>query len=135
MTFILHPQLATGSILLTDWELSHVLLKNDVTYPWLILVPKQAGVTEIHELLPQNRLSLIEEISRLSSIVQHYFQPTKINVAALGNRVPQLHVHVVARYQGDNAWPYAIWQADIPSRPYEPHTLTYLCDTLRGLLQ
>jgi len=135
MTFILDPRLASSSLLLIDWKLCQVLLKNDCTYPWLILVPRQAGVREIHELSPDHRVSLIEEISRLSHIVQIYFKPDKINVAALGNRVSQLHIHIVARYKEDPAWPYSIWQPQAKESPYDTHSFALLGETLRGLLQ
>ncbi len=82
---------------------------NDRRFPWLILVPEREAVREIHELSPADRAVLIEEIARASEALDRLFHPDKLNVGALGNVVPQLHVHVVARTAGDPAWPGPVW--------------------------
>jgi diadenosine tetraphosphate (Ap4A) HIT family hydrolase len=89
--------------------LCRVLLMNDRRFPWLILVPERDAAREIHQLSPADRAALIEEIALGSGVLERLFQPDKLNVGALGNVVPQLHVHVVARAAGDPAWPGPVW--------------------------
>jgi diadenosine tetraphosphate (Ap4A) HIT family hydrolase len=86
-----------------------VLLMNDARYPWLILVPRRAELVEIHDLKHAERMVLIEEINRASVGLKAVSEAAKVNVGALGNLVPQLHVHVVARRPGDAAWPGPVW--------------------------
>jgi diadenosine tetraphosphate (Ap4A) HIT family hydrolase len=107
--FALHPQLAADGIELARWPLSLVLLMNDGRFPWLILVPQRGGLREIHDLPAAERAVLVEEIARAGRLMQSAFQADKINTAALGNQVPQLHVHIIARFAGDAAWPNPVW--------------------------
>ena len=109
MDFILHDRLAADSVALGDGPLSSVRLMNDRRFPWLILVPRRAGLREIHELAAADRALLIEEIALAGQALQAAARAAKINVGALGNLVPQLHVHVVARSPGDPAWPGPVW--------------------------
>ena len=109
MSFTLHPTLTQDTVEVTRLSLCLVLLMKDSRFPWLILVPEREGVREIHDLAPADRAVLIEEIAQASLILERLFQPYKMNVGALGNVVPQLHVHVVARTQGDPAWPGPVW--------------------------
>jgi diadenosine tetraphosphate (Ap4A) HIT family hydrolase len=109
MPFTLHPTLARDTVELARFPLCRVLLMNDRRFPWLILVPGREGVREIHELSPADRAALIEEIARGSEALARELRPDKINVGALGNVVPQLHVHVVARTAADPAWPGPVW--------------------------
>lgn len=120
--FVLHERLAADTITLADWPLCRVLLMNDASYPWLILVPRQAGLSEIHELAADDRSRLIEEIARASLTLKSGFEPDKINVGALGNMVPQLHIHVIARFRSDPAWPGPVWGKQ-PPVPYESGAL------------
>jgi diadenosine tetraphosphate (Ap4A) HIT family hydrolase len=115
--FELHPKLFADTVALAEWPLCRVLMMNERTYPWLILVPRRADISEIGELEAADRALLIEEIARLSGIVRARLSPDRINVAALGNVVPQLHVHVVARFKTDPAWPRPVWGAQ-PVAPY-----------------
>jgi diadenosine tetraphosphate (Ap4A) HIT family hydrolase len=108
-SFQLHARLAADTTLVADWALCRVLLMNDARYPWLILVPRRAGLTEIHELKHAERMVLIEEINRASLGLKTLANAAKINVGALGNLVPQLHIHIVARKPGDAAWPGPVW--------------------------
>lgn len=94
---------------MTRLPLCRVLLMNDRRFPWLILVPEREAVREIHQLSPADRAALIEEIALGSGVLERLFHPDKLNVGALGNIVPQLHVHVVARAAGDPAWPGPVW--------------------------
>jgi len=113
--FVLHPQLAKDTLPVADWQLSRVLRMNDTTYPWLILVPRRANCREISELPSTDRHRLIDEIARASEALQREFRPEKINVGALGNMVPQLHIHVIARFTDDPAWPRPVWGVKAPT--------------------
>lgn len=115
--FALHDGLAKDTRPLARWSLSQVLLMNDANYPWLILVPERAGARDLVDLSPADRAVLVEECARASAILRAMVRPDKLNVAALGNVVPQLHVHVVARFATDAAWPKPIWGVK-PPVPY-----------------
>ena len=107
--FTLHPRLAADTIALGDWPLCRLLVMNDARYPWLILVPARPDLREIHDLPPPDRATLIGEIAQASTLMQQAFKADKMNIAALGNQVPQLHVHVIARFMSDPAWPNPVW--------------------------
>ncbi len=113
-TFDLHPRLDADTVFVADWGLSRVLLMNDARYPWLILVPRQAAAVEIFDLFHTDRAVLMEEIARASQALKTIAGAHKINVGALGNLVPQLHIHVVARKPGDAAWPGPVWGQGTP---------------------
>ncbi len=133
--FVLDPQLAASTVRLARWKLSDVLLSTDATYPWLILVPRQAGIIELTDLAWADAMALTAEIRRASRALTELFAPHKINVAAIGNQVSQLHVHVVARFRDDPAWPRPIWGAG-PRRAYDPAELAGRRRTLaRALTQ
>ncbi|MEE3625710.1 HIT family protein [Nitrospirillum sp. BR 11752] len=107
--FVLHPRLAADTVAVGDLPLSRVLLSRNASWPWLILVPRRAGAVEIHRLETADQVQLMAEIAQVSRVMEAAFSPDKLNVAAIGNLVPQLHVHVVARTRGDAAWPGPIW--------------------------
>lgn len=107
--FALHPTLARDTVEVARLALCRVLLMRDRRFPWLILVPERDGIREIHELSTADRAVLIEEIARAGEVLEKLFHPDKVNVGALGNVVPQLHVHVVARFAADPAWPGPVW--------------------------
>ncbi|MGE5547849.1 MAG: HIT domain-containing protein [Solirubrobacterales bacterium] len=94
-----------------DWPLCRVLLMKDANYPWLILVPRRADISEVYQLEKDERGTLIEEIAEAARRLQSLTGADKMNVGALGNMVPQLHVHVIARFIGDPAWPGPVWGA------------------------
>lgn len=110
----LHPTLARDTVEVVRLPLSRVLLMRDRRFPWLILVPEREEIREIHELSPEDRSQLIEEIAQVGQAMERLFQPVKLNVGALGNIVPQLHVHVVARFNSDPAWPGPVWGSARP---------------------
>lgn len=110
----LHPRLAQDCQLLGRFELSRLLLMDDCQYPWFILVPDREGIREIHELSSPDSHQLLDESLLLSRAIAAAFKPDKLNVAVLGNLVPQLHVHHVARYHDDPAWPGPVWGAQAP---------------------
>ncbi|TAN55562.1 MAG: HIT family protein [Magnetospirillum sp.] len=120
--FALHPRLAADTVTLADWPLCRVLLMNDSNYPWLILVPRRAGVSEITDLAAGDQPVLMAEIARASARLRTLTSPDRINVAALGNMVPQLHVHVIARFTTDAAWPRPVWGV-VANAPYAPEAL------------
>ena len=126
----LHPQLAADTVAAGDLYLSRVLVINDANYPWLLLVPRRRGVTEILDLAADEQLLLMSEIGRAGAALKAVTQCDKLNIAALGNVVPQLHVHVVARFRGDPAWPRPVWNA-VPARPYATSELQDFVDRLR----
>ena len=107
--FMLDERLAADTHLVGDFELSRVLLMDDARFPWLILVPRHPNVRELIELPRDEQHELLDEINRCSHVLHALFKPDKLNVAALGNVVAQLHVHVVARRKGDAAWPRPVW--------------------------
>ena len=132
-TFDLHPTLARDCHGLGDWPLCRVLLMDDANYPWFILVPRRPGLREIYELGDADRLQLWEESAQLSRAAMAAFSGYKLNVAALGNVVPQLHVHHVVRQQSDPAWPSPVWGHG-PVRTYEPAARAGRVAALRAAL-
>jgi len=115
--FALDPKIAADSIFVADLPLSAVRMMRDANYPWLLLVPRRAGIFEIVDLAPSDRLQLMEEIAMTSATLRAAVPCDKLNVAALGNVVRQLHVHIIARRKDDPAWPNPIWGA-APARTY-----------------
>ena len=124
-SFSLAPELQRDCIELADWPLCKVLLMNDSQYPWFILVPRVAGVKEIIDLSEELQITLLQESGKLSKLLQQIFNPDKLNVAALGNMVPQLHVHHIARFTTDAAWPTPIW-GKLPAVPYTDEQIAVL---------
>lgn len=115
--FELAPELKRDCIELADWPLCKVLLLNDSQYPWFILVPRQNDLKEIIDLSEQDQIVFIKESAILSKLIQEVFAPDKLNVAAIGNMVPQLHIHHIARFKNDVAWPAPVW-GKFPVKPY-----------------
>jgi len=107
--FELDARLATDTHLVGDLELSRVLLMNDARFPWLILVPRRAGMRDLIDLAPAEQHVLLDEIGSCSTALRNMDRPDKLNIAALGNVVAQLHVHVIARKMHDAAWPRPVW--------------------------
>lgn len=107
--FSLDPRLAADTTPVCMLELSELRLGNDARFPWLLLVPQRAGLAEIIELPKPERAVLFEEITRVSSALQAVTRCDKLNVAAIGNIVRQLHVHIIARFETDSAWPRPVW--------------------------
>lgn len=126
MSFTLDHRLEESSRFVVDWSLCRVLLRQDKTYPWLYLVPRRDGIREIFDLPPEEQHQLIGEISRASRVLQRLFKPDKVNTAALGNMVAQLHVHIFARFTTDPAWPRPVWAVQHPEIPYTEEELTPL---------
>lgn len=111
MSFELDPVLAADSLELVSFELSDVRLMNDERFPWLILVPRREAVVEILDLNPADQNLLWTEIRAAAEALKKACRPDKLNIGALGNQVSQLHVHVIARFRSDEAWPAPVWGA------------------------
>jgi len=118
----LHPQLAADTHPLAAFELCDLRLMDDANYPWLVLVPRLPDARELIDLDAAQRHLLTDEIDRAARALRDVFRPFKLNVAALGNLVPQLHVHVIARFEHDPAWPAPVW-GRVAARPYTPDAL------------
>lgn len=108
-TWSLHPQLQKDTIDIGDLPLSRVLVIKDANYPWLLLVPRRDKAVEIIDLDEVAQGQLMTEINRVGRALKEITRCDKLNVAALGNMVPQLHVHIIARRTSDAAWPRPVW--------------------------
>jgi diadenosine tetraphosphate (Ap4A) HIT family hydrolase len=118
--FALHPQLAADCFVVGDIKLCRLLMINDAQYPWFLLVPRRAGIREIYELDTADQIQLQQESVYLGRRLMPLFGGNKLNVAALGNVVPQLHVHHIVRKTDDAAWPAPVW-GRAPAKPYALH--------------
>jgi diadenosine tetraphosphate (Ap4A) HIT family hydrolase len=116
-SFELHPRLAADTAFVTDLDLSKLLLLNDSQYPWTLLVPRRPDIKEAHHLSDADQQQLLRESNMLCKVMEELFNPHKLNVAAIGNVVPQLHIHHIARFETDPAWPAPVWGA-LPAVPY-----------------
>jgi diadenosine tetraphosphate (Ap4A) HIT family hydrolase len=129
----LDAQIARDTAAVGDLALCCVRAMNDATYPWLVLVPRRAGATEIIDLEEADRAQLMTEIAAAATALRDITRCDKLNVGAIGNLVPQLHIHVVARRRGDPAWPKPVWGA-APPVAYEPTTLDAFVEAVREVL-
>jgi diadenosine tetraphosphate (Ap4A) HIT family hydrolase len=126
---VIHAQLLADCIVLGRFPLCHLLLSKDANYPWCILVPDREGVSEIHQLSDADQQQLIRESSQLARVLETVFSPDKLNIAALGNIVPQLHIHHIVRYRDDPAWPAPVWGRGAPGA-YTEQQLAALLEKL-----
>ncbi|RAP59192.1 HIT family protein [Oleiagrimonas sp. MCCC 1A03011] len=133
-TFSLDTRLEQDTLPVADLDLCSVRLMNDARFPWLILVPALPDLEEIDQLDLDQRMQLLKEIGQCSHALRACVQVDKLNVGALGNIVRQLHVHVVARTQGDDAWPGPVWGSGT-SRPYDRERASALVRALSGMLK
>jgi diadenosine tetraphosphate (Ap4A) HIT family hydrolase len=129
----LDPRLARGAAALGDLPLSRVLAMNDANYPWLVLMPRRPGLVEIIDLDEADRVALMHEIARVAAALKALTRCDKLNVAALGNTVAQLHVHVIARFRSDPAGAHPVW-GKVPARRYPAGELDRLFAPLRAEL-
>jgi diadenosine tetraphosphate (Ap4A) HIT family hydrolase len=128
----LHPQLRNDTVAVGDLPLSRVLAMNDADFPWLIVVPRRAGATEMIDLGPE-QATLMDEIAAASRALKDETRCDKLNVAAIGNIVPQLHIHIVARRTDDPLWPKPVWGASA-GRAREAAELTHFVGAIRRRL-
>ena len=130
----LHPQLAEDTHPVAHWALSELRLMDDANHPWLILVPRVEDAVELIDLGDTQQSELMGEIAMASRALQVAFKPHKLNVAALGNLVSQLHVHVIARFEDDIAWPRPVWGM-ASAQPYSPEALVRRMERLLAALK
>ncbi|MCW5680840.1 MAG: HIT domain-containing protein [Xanthobacteraceae bacterium] len=133
MDFSLDPRLEADSLLVGDLALTQVRLHNDARFPWLVLIPRRPNLAEIFDLSETERATLTQEVSACGAELRAVTQCDKINVGALGNLVRQLHVHVVARFERDPAWPGPVWGFGTRT-PYAAETSADLIARLRSAL-
>jgi len=132
--FQLHPRLQQDCFVVGRFALSQILMMNDRQYPWFILVPQRNNITEIYQLNEPDRQQLLAESCLLAEKIVEIYQPDKLNIAAIGNLVPQSHLHHVARYETDKAWPSPIW-GKFDACPYAEQDAQMQIDRLRVSLQ
>lgn len=131
--FELDPRLAAETLSVGSTALSRVLLMNDARFPWIVLVPAREGVTEPFQLAPSEQEALWRESMILAKAMKRHFGADKLNIAALGNQVSQLHVHHIARFHVDGAWPGPVWGVG-SAVPYVEADAKVIMDDLRSLL-
>ena len=127
----LHPQLAQDCLVVGNLPLCTLLLMKDSNYPWFILVPNREAISEIYQLSEHDQIQLSRESSILAQYLASEFRADKINIAALGNIVPQLHIHHIARYKDDKAWPAPVW-GTVACKPYNENELEALINQLKA---
>ncbi|MFV0339165.1 MAG: HIT domain-containing protein [Parachlamydiaceae bacterium] len=115
MEFTLHPNFE-NKLLIADLPLCKVLMEDEKHYPWLLLVPRVLGASKLMDLSSQDQLQVIQELDFAQKILWEAFHPYQLNVAAIGNKTPQLHIHAIARYESDPAWPNTIWDHPVRAR-------------------
>ena len=117
MQFALHERLAADTLHIAELDLSTLLLMRDHRFPWTILVPRRPDLRDLHDLSRQDAMQAFDEIAHVSRAIAAEFGAHKLNVAALGNQVPQLHIHVIGRFENDDAWPGPVWNAGVVENP------------------
>lgn len=132
--FELHPRLDADTLLLGQFDLCELRLMNDARYPWVILVPRRDNISEIHQLSSADQQLLMTESSFVSATMAALFQADKMNIAALGNVVPQLHIHHVARFKTDETWPDPVWGKG-QAQPYDSAALQQRIEQLQSVLK
>lgn len=132
-SFALNPRLEGDSLFVADLPLSMLRLMRNSTYPWLMLIPRKSGLVELIDLEEADQMQLMREIALTSTVLRSVTDCEKLNVAALGNQVPQLHIHVIARFRGDLAWPAPVWGV-VPAVDYDPERANNLTQDLRNAL-
>lgn len=131
--FVLAPEIERDSIWLSDWPLCQLRVQNDTNYPWFILIPRREAMVEIIDLTVAEQGQLWRESAHLSVFLKTEFQAKKLNIAALGNMVPQLHLHHIVRYQNDAAWPAPVW-GKVTAQAYSETALQQLKQKLALLI-
>jgi len=131
--FNLHPQLSADTLTIGDLPLCRLLLVNDSQFPWVILVPRRNGIKEIYQLNSHDQQQLQTESNTVSELIMGHFNGDKLNIATLGNLVPQLHIHHIVRYTTDPLWPKPIWGA-MTAKPYQENAAQRLVEKLHALI-
>jgi diadenosine tetraphosphate (Ap4A) HIT family hydrolase len=118
MSFTLHLQLEKDTLPIGELSICRLLLMNNKQFPWLILVPKRVGLREVFDLSPEDYSLVMQEVRSIAEPFAHHTKADKINIAMLGNMVPQLHIHIIARFTSDAAWPNPVWNSGAETHPY-----------------
>ncbi len=129
--FIIDQKLEADSHYFTKLNLCQVRLMDDQNFPWILLIPEIEGLTELTDLSEGQQIALMREINFVSRKLQDIFAPDKMNVATLGNQVKQLHIHIIGRYEGDNAWPNPVFGSS--SKPYSEKVKTIMLNKLKPI--
>lgn len=129
MEFELHPNLAK-KLFIADFPLCRVLFENEKNYLWLLLVPRKNGASRLMDLSMEEQLQLLKELDFVQHFLWEEVKPAQLNVAAIGNKTPQLHIHVIARFSDDPAWPGTVWDHPVRS-PYPEEERKTMCENLR----
>ncbi len=128
--FILNSKLSQDSFVICDLKISQLLLMNDANYPWFILVPKKDNLVELTDLSFEEQTVVLEEINLVGKVLKEEFLVHKLNIAALGNVVKQLHIHVIGRFENDISFPKPVWGSVI-SKPYEEKAAQELINKIK----
>ena len=131
--FVLDTRLQEDTWLIGDFPLCRLLLSNDSNYPWFVLVPRREGISELFQLNDDDQQLMWHETTVLAKVLKGLFGADKMNVAALGNVVSQLHMHVIVRFQADVAWPGPVWGKH-PAKPYSQAEVQAIRDRLKPVL-
>ena len=129
MTFILNRKFLKSSNHITDLKLCSIRLHDNSKFPWLILIPKRNKITDMSDLNSKDQIQLIKEIVFVSKIMKKLFKTSKLNVEKVGNIVPQLHIHIIARYKKDSSWPLSVWV--VKSKCYSTKVLKEFVNKIR----
>ena len=134
MSFTLHPTLAADCVTLGNLPICTVLLNKQFSqFPWLILVPRRTGCRDLTDVPPMDFPMMMDEVAYVNDALKAYTKPTKMNVAAIGNLVPQLHIHIIARTEGDECWPKPVWGHANP-QPYTEKHLEKAVEAYKAML-
>ena len=133
MSFKLHKKFLKSSHHITDLQLCNIRLNDNSKFPWLILIPKRNKITDISDLNSKDQILLMKEIVYVSKIMKKLFKTSKLNVEKIGNIVPQLHIHIIARSKNDSTWPLSVWVAK--GKTYSKLALNNLIEILRKVLK
>ena len=129
MSFKLHKKFLISSYHITDLQLCSIRLHDNSKFPWLILIPKRNKITDMSDLNSKDQILLIKEIVFVSKIMRKLFKTSKLNVEKVGNIVPQLHIHIIARYKKDSSWPLSVWV--VKSKCYSTKVLKEVISKIR----
>ena len=133
MSFKLHKKFLISSYHITDLQLCSIRLHDNSKFPWLILIPKRNKITDMSDLNSKDQIQLIKEIVFVSKIIKKLFKTSKLNVEKVGNIVPQLHIHIIARYKKDSSWPLSVWV--VKGKSYSKLALKNLIEKLRKVIK
>ena len=133
MSFKLHKKFLKSSHHITDLQLCNIRLNDNSKFPWLILIPKRNKITDISDLNSKDQILLMKEIVYVSKIMKKLFKTSKLNVEKVGNIVPQLHIHIIARYKKDSTWPLSVWV--VKGKTYSKLALKNLIEKLIKVLK